>query len=109
MIYESGLNQSTCQISVYLKYAPNGYKFFLLSYVDYCVYWYISEELWKWFVDTLGKILLVNFILYSHWFMFIRILQLKEHYISLDQAIYDTSGVAKYLYTAKIKLIIKIS
>ena len=36
--------------------------------------------------------------------MSIRISQLKEHYISVDQARYATSIVAKYLDTATVKV-----
>ena len=36
--------------------------------------------------------------------MSIRISQLKDHSISVDQAIYATSIVAKYLYTATVKV-----
>ena len=32
-----------------------------------------------------------------------RIYQMKDHYISVDQDIYDTSIVDKYLYVAKVK------
>ena len=35
--------------------------------------------------------------------MFIRISRLKYHYISVDQARYDTSVVAKYINTSTIK------
>ena len=54
-------------------------------------------------MDTLGKIFHVDFLGYAHWFMSIRISQMKDHYISVDQAIYATSIVAKYLdnYTFK--------
>ena len=57
----------------------------------------------KWFVDTRVKIFHVNFIGYSHWFMYISISQLKEHSISVDQDIYATYAVENYLDTAKIK------
>ena len=43
-------------MSIYYKYAPDGTNCFVLSYVDDCVYWYNSEAIGKWFVDTLGKI-----------------------------------------------------
>ena len=43
LIYEAGFNQSKYQISVYYKYAPDGSRLFLLSYVDACVYCYTSE------------------------------------------------------------------
>ena len=76
----------------------------VLSYVDDCVYWYTNEDLGKWFVDTLGKRFHVNFLGYAHWFMSIIISQLKDHYISVDQARYDTSIVAKYLDTATVKV-----
>ena len=56
----------------------------MLSCVYDCVYWYTYEELGKWFVDTLGKIFHVNFLGYAHWFMSIRILQLKDPSISVD-------------------------
>ena len=34
LIYETVLKQSQCQISIYYKYAPDGYKLVVLSYVD---------------------------------------------------------------------------
>ena len=103
LIYESGFNQSKCQMSVYYRYVPDGSKLCMLSYFDNCVYWYTYEELVKWFVDILGKIFHENFLWYAHWFISIIISQLKNHSISLDQAIYDTSVVEKYLDTATIK------
>ena len=91
-------------MSIYYKYAPDGSKIVVLFYVDDCVYWYTNEDIGKWFVDTLGKIFHVNFLGFAHWFMSIRISQLKDHSISVDQAIYATSVVAKYLDTATVKL-----
>ena len=67
------------------------------------MYWYTNEDLWKWFVDTFGKRLHVNFLGYAHWLMSIGISQLKDHSISVDQARYATSIVAKYLDTATVK------
>ena len=81
-------------MSIYYKYAPDGSKIVVLSYVDDCVYLYTNEYLGKLFVDTLGKILHVKFLGYAHWFMSIRISQLKDHSISVDQARYATSVVA---------------
>ena len=46
----------------------------------------------------------MNFLGYAHWFMSIRISQLKDHSISVDQARYATSIVAKYLDTATFKV-----
>ena len=91
-------------MSIYYKYASDGSKIVVLSYVDDCVYWYKNEDLGKWFVDTLGKIFHVNFLGYAHWFMSIRISELKDHSISVDQARYATSIVAKYLDTATVKV-----
>ena len=91
-------------MSIYYKYAPDGSKIVFLSYVDDCVYWYTNEDLGKWFVDNLGKIFHVNFLGYAHWFMSIRISQLRYHFISVDQARYATSIVAKYLDTATVKV-----
>ena len=54
-------------------------------------------------MDTLGKIFHVNFLGYEHWFMSIRISQMKYNSISVYQDIYATSIVAKYLYTATVK------
>ena len=96
--------QSQCQMSIYYKYAPDGSKIFVLSYVDDCVYWYTNEDIGKLFVDALGKIFHVSFLGFAHWFMSIRISQLKYHSISVDQARYATSIVAKYLYTATVKV-----
>ena len=46
----------------------------------------------------------MNFLGYAHWFMSIRISHSKDHYISVDQARYATSIVAKYLDTATVKV-----
>ena len=46
----------------------------------------------------------MNFIGFAHWFMSIRISQLKDHSISVHEARYATSIVAKYLDTATVKV-----
>ena len=89
---------------IYHKYAPDGYKIVVLSYFDDCVYCYTNEDIGKWFFDTLGKRFHLNFWGYAHWFMSIRISQLKDHSISVEQARYATSIVAKYLATATVKV-----
>ena len=94
-LLEADFIQSKCQMSIYRKYAPDVSKIVVLSYVDNCVYWYTNEDLGKWFVDTLGNRFHVNFLGYTHWFMSIRIYQLKDHSISVDQARYATSVVTK--------------
>ena len=90
-------------MSIYYNYAPYETHFFVISYVDNCVYWYKYEYIVKWFVDTLGKIFHVKFLGYAQWFMSIRILHMKEHSISVGQARYTTSVVSKYLSTATVK------
>ena len=102
-LLEAGFIQSQCQMSIYYKYAPDGSKIVVLSYVDDFVYWYTNEDLGKWSVDTLGKRFHVNFFGYAHWFLSIRIYQLNDHSISVDQARYSTSIVANYLDTATVK------
>ena len=92
-LIEAGFIQPQCHMSIYYKYAPDGFKIVVLSYVDDCVYWYTNEDLVKWFGDTLGKIFHVNFLGFAHWFMSIRIYQLKDNSISVDQARYATSIV----------------
>ena len=67
-------------MSIYYKYAPYGSKQFVLSYVDDCVYWYTNEDLGKWFVDNLGNRFYVKLLGYSHWFISIRISQMKDHH-----------------------------
>ena len=79
LIYEAGFNHSKYQISIYYNYTPASYKLGLLYYVDDCVYWYTSEELGKWFVDTIENKFHVNFLVYAYCFMSIRISQLKDH------------------------------
>ena len=91
-------------MSIYYKYAPDGYKSIVLSYVDDCVYCYTSEALGKQFVDNLGKILHVNFLVYAHWFISIRIYQMNHYSIYVDEAGYATSIVAKYLDTGTVKV-----
>ena len=97
--------QSQCQMSIYYKYAPDGSKIVVLSYVDDFFYWYTNEDLGKLFVDDLGKIFHVKFLGYAHWFMSIRISQLKDNSISVVKVRYATSVVAKYLDTATFKVI----
>ena len=94
-------------MSIYYKYAPDGTKIIVLSYVCDCVYLYTSEALGKWFTDTLGKRSHVNFLEYTHWFMSMRISQMKDHSISVDQGIYATSIVEKYLDTSTVKVSIQ--
>ena len=103
-LFEEGFIQSQRQMSIYYKYAPDGSKIVVLSYVDNCVYWYTNEDTGKWFVDALGKRLHVNFLGFAHWFMSIIISQLKDHSIYVDQARYTASIVAKYLDTATVKV-----
>ena len=52
---------------------------------------------------ALGKIFHVNFLGYAHWFMSIKISQLKDHSISVYQARYSTFIVEKYLDTDTFK------
>ena len=72
-LLEAGFIQSQCQMSIYYKYATDGSRIVVLSYVDDCVYWYTNEDPGKWLVDTLGKRFYVNFLGYAHWFISIRI------------------------------------
>ena len=80
-------------MSIYYKYAPDGTKLVVLSYVDECAYCYIYEALGKWFVDNLAKRLHVNLLGYANWFMSIIIYQMRGHSISVYQAIYGTIEV----------------
>ena len=103
LIEEVGFKNPQYQIYIYKNYTPDGYRLVVLYYVDDRVYLYTYDELREWFVDTLGKISHVKFLGYAHWFMSIRISKTKEYFISVDQARYDTSVVAKYLETTTIK------
>ena len=47
LLHEAGLIQYQYQMSIYYKYAPDGTKNLVLSYVYDCVYWYNSEALRK--------------------------------------------------------------
>ena len=67
-LLEACFIQYQCQMSIYYKYAPDGSKIVVLSYVDDFVYWYNSEALGKHFVDDLGNIFYVKFF----WDMHIR-------------------------------------
>ena len=88
---------------IYYKYVTYGTKVVVLSYVDDCVYWYTSEAIGKWFLDTLGNIFHIKFLGYTHWFMPSMISHTKDHSMSVDQARYDTSVVTKYLYNSTVK------
>ena len=94
-LLESGFILYQCQMSIYYKYVPYGSKIVVLSYFYDCVYWYTSEDLRKWFVDTLVNIFHVNFLVYAHWFMSIRISQMRYHSISVVQARYASSILVK--------------
>ena len=87
---------------IYYKYAPDGSKTVVLSYVDDLVYWYTNEDIGKWFVDTLGKRFHVNFLGYAHWFMSTRIFQLKDHSISVDNLYNLTVKMSKYFATIEV-------
>ena len=76
---------------------------FVLYYVDNCVYWYTNEDIGKWFVDTLGQRSHVNLLGYANWFSSIRISQMKDNSIYVDQSKYSTYIVEKYLDTAAVK------
>ena len=91
-------------MSIYYKYAPDGSKIAVLSYVDDCVYWYTNEDIGKWFAVTLGKRFHVKFLGYAHCFMSRRISQLMDHYIYVDEARQATSIVAKQLDNATVKV-----
>ena len=38
-LIESGFIKYKLQMSMYYKYAPDGKKMFVLSYIDNCAYW----------------------------------------------------------------------
>ena len=78
-LIEAGFIKYQCKMSIYYKYVPDGSKTVVLYYVDDCVYWYTNEALGKCFVDTLGKRFHVKFLGYAHWFISIRISQMKDH------------------------------
>ena len=99
----SGFKKSQYQMSIYHRYAPNGPTLVVLSHVDDFLFRYTSEELGKWFWDTLVKRFHVNFLGYSRWFVSIGISQLKNHSILVYQARYSTAAVLKYLDTVTIK------
>ena len=103
LICEAGFKHSKCKMSIYCNYELDVYKLGVVSYVDDCVYWYTSEDLGKYVVDTLGKIFHVRFLVYSHLFISIGISQLKDHYISVDQTRYDACFVKNYPYISTIK------
>ena len=103
MIKESVFKKSQFHIPISYKYVLDAGKIVVLSYVDDCVYWYKSEALVKWFVGTLRKRFHVKFLVFTHWFISISISQLKENSISVNQARYATSVLAKYIYTITVK------
>ena len=80
-LLKTGFIQYLCQMSIYYKYAPQGTKTDVLSYVDDYVYCYTSEASGKLFVYALGNIFLVNFLGYAHWSISISIYQMKDHFI----------------------------
>ena len=59
-------------------------------------------------MGTLGKIFHVNFLGYAHWFMSIRISQMKDILIPENQSRYAASVMAKYLDTSTVKTSTKV-
>ena len=53
-------------------------------------------------MDTRGNKFHVNFLGYEHWFMSVIVSQMKDNYMSVDQAIYYTSIVGKYFDTITV-------
>ena len=47
LIDVAGFKKSQIQMSIYYKYASDGYNIVVLSYIDDCVFWYTYEELGK--------------------------------------------------------------
>ena len=76
----------------------------VLLYVDDCVYWYTSEALRKWFVETLVNILHVKFLGFANWIMSIRIPQMKDYSMLVYQFRYSTYIVDNYLDTVTVKI-----
>ena len=68
-LFEAGFIKYQFQMSIYYKYAPYGTKIVVSSYVYGCVSWYTYKALGEWFVETLGKILHVDFLGFAHWFI----------------------------------------
>ena len=66
-----------------------------------------GRALGKLFVYTIVNRLRVNFLGFSNCFMSISISRIKDHYISVYQAIYDTSNTAKHLDIATVNKITK--
>ena len=96
-LIEAVFIQFQCHMSIFYKYAPYGTNIVVISYGDYFVHWFTSEDIGKWFVGTLWKIFHVKFLGYAHWFMSIRISYMNNHSISVDHSRYAISIVAKYL------------
>ena len=90
-------------MSIYHKHAPDATKVVDLYYDVNCVYWYKYEAFGNLSVDYLGKIFHVNFLIYAHWFMSIRISHIKDYSISVDKARYYTYIVDKYLDTSIVQ------
>ena len=107
LIYVAGFKQSQYQMSIYYNYASEISRLIMLSYVDDFIYWYKYEDLAKWFVDTILKMVHVNFLGYSHWFMSSSISKLKNCSISAEQARHVTAAMSKYLDTDTIKANLK--
>ena len=77
-VLEAYFIQYQYHMSIYYKYAPDETICFVFSYVDDDLYWYNYEALGKWFVGNPGNISHVNFLGYAHWFMSIRISQIRD-------------------------------
>ena len=71
LIYVEGFKNHNDKYPYTTSFLPDESNLMVLSYLDDCVFWYTSEELGKWFIDTLGKRFHMNFLEFAHWFMYI--------------------------------------
>ena len=93
-VLESGFIQSQCQMSIYYKYAPVGEKM-LPNIMLVTVYIGILLKLLENILWVPWEIEHVTFLVFGHWFISIRIYQMRDHSNYVAQAIYATSNVAK--------------
>ena len=88
-----------CILKVYTRW-------FQVIYV--ILYWQLCILVYVWGTSELvygytWKYIPFELIRYAHSFIYIMISELNNHYVSVNQARYATSVVAKYLDTAVIK------
>jgi hypothetical protein len=99
-LLELGFKPSECVRCLFILVYPNGAKIYVLNYVDDMLYYGTDLDRLRQFEEKLKARFNLELIGLAHWYLGIRINQLANYDIELDQSRYCAAIVKKYLDTA---------